>query len=383
MAHNKNIKYLYIEGIRAIAAIYVMMHHIMLSFKFQALSPVNQFFTDIFKYGHYAVDVFIVISGFCLTLPLLDNNYALPIFKFYKRRFIRIYPTYLISCIISLLLIVFLIGNKTGTLWDLSFPITREAIITHILLVQDFFYDTISRLNYILWSVSVEGRIYLIFPLLLLITRRWSIFTTFFSAFIISALMWLLLMYAYKQDPQINVSAAGVHPYIILFASGMLAADISCRMSTLKLPWILMLVAFIIIQVILENAYHGSTIKDINVGFCASSLLIAIEKTRNNNYNLNWLERFFSGKFIVFLGSYSYSIYLFHPFLIQLLWQFTVNPLHLTALASYYLLLLAGTPIILTVSYGMFILFEKPFLKYNRKQKDKNLNEQIIFEPAP
>ncbi|WP_367186265.1 acyltransferase family protein [Mucilaginibacter sp.] len=106
MVQTVKAKFLYIEGIRAIAAVYVMMDHITLSFKLQALTSLNQFVVNFFQYGHFAVDIFIVISGYCLMLPVLNSNYRLPngILNFYKRRFIRIYPLWAVPPLPSIVL---------------------------------------------------------------------------------------------------------------------------------------------------------------------------------------------------------------------------------------------------------------------------------------
>src|ERR1700744_1893966 len=133
--------YLYVDGLRALAAIYILIHHIT-RYNYSNLDTPARFIQSLFQYGHYTVDVFIVISGFCLMLPVLSNDYHLPkgVLGFYKRRFKRIYPVYLIACLLSLVFIYTVIGKSTGTMWDLSLPVTPAAIITHLFLIQDLFY---------------------------------------------------------------------------------------------------------------------------------------------------------------------------------------------------------------------------------------------------
>lgn len=380
-----NVKYLYIEGIRAIAAVYVMMTHMTLGVNLQQ-SWFNNLIVSIFRYGHYAVDVFIVISGYCLMLPVLKNGYNLPsgVFDFYKRRFIRIYPTYFICGLVCLLLISFLIGDKTGTVWDLSHPVNKWDILTHLLLIQDFFYSTSYKINYIFWSISVESRIYIVFPLLLWCCRKWSVLVTLILSFFISFSLWLILMFSHRYFTEINVSYSGVHPYIILFSSGMFAAYLSFGVSSIKIkiPWVLILVIFILIQFVLEAVNKGTSIKDINIGFCTLCFITSIEKSRDSSFNLRWIERFLSKKFIVFIGAYAYSIYLFHPPLVQLLYKL-VSAFGFGSSTAYYLLLIGGTPLILTICYGLFVVFEKPFFKYRLKKKTSVIESNNPMEPAP
>src|SRR4051794_25368043 len=55
----------FVDGLRALAALYVVMHHIWYN------APLTGAFgsaMDIWRFGRYAVDLFIVLSGFCLML---------------------------------------------------------------------------------------------------------------------------------------------------------------------------------------------------------------------------------------------------------------------------------------------------------------------------
>ena len=85
-----------------------------------------KFFVTLFKTGHYVVDLFIVLSGFCLMLPVIRHRGTLPgnTIIFFKKRIRRILPPYYLAMGFSLLLIITMIGEKTGTRWDISIPIT-------------------------------------------------------------------------------------------------------------------------------------------------------------------------------------------------------------------------------------------------------------------
>jgi len=120
-----------------------------------------------FFYGHFAVNFFIVLSGFCLTIPLVKhNNFNLKggAIVFYRKRIKRIVIPYYIALAFSMILIMGVIGVQTGRHWDVSLPVTGKDIITHLLLIQDVFSDTMFKINHALWTISVEFRIYLFFP---------------------------------------------------------------------------------------------------------------------------------------------------------------------------------------------------------------------------
>jgi peptidoglycan/LPS O-acetylase OafA/YrhL len=65
----------------------------------------------------------------------------------------------------------------------------------------------------------------------------------------------------------------------------------------------------------------------------------------------------------VFIGTFSYSVYLMHAPLIQVLWQFVLHPLHMTPMAMFLFYLGPGAIVVLAASYAFFRVFEFPFLR--------------------
>ena len=62
------------------------------------------------------------------------------------------------------------------------------------------------------------------------------------------------------------------------------------------------------------------------------------------------------------IGLFSYSLYLIHEPLLQVVWQYVVHPLHLGRGMTFAVLVLISTPVIIGLSYAFFLAFEKPFL---------------------
>ena len=58
---------------------------------------------------------------------------------FYKKRARRILPTYYLSLAVCLLLIGTFLNQKTGSPWDLTFPVRAKDLASHLLMVQDVF----------------------------------------------------------------------------------------------------------------------------------------------------------------------------------------------------------------------------------------------------
>jgi peptidoglycan/LPS O-acetylase OafA/YrhL len=105
----------YLNGLRAVAALYVLLHHAILQVNISSSSSgIVNWLHAIFEHGRFAVDLFIVISGFCLMLPVIQNDGVLKkgALNFFVRRAKRILPTYYLAMGLSLILIYTVIGKK-------------------------------------------------------------------------------------------------------------------------------------------------------------------------------------------------------------------------------------------------------------------------------
>ncbi|MDT3405066.1 acyltransferase family protein [Mucilaginibacter terrae] len=373
----------FLDALRAIAALYVLMHHAMLHYNVNPASQnaAEKSFYKLFFFGHYTVSLFIVISGFSLMLPVIKRNYELgsPV-EFYKRRIKRILPPYYIALGISVVLVLFFIGGQTKTFWSNSLPMTVPNIFTHVFFVNDILKSHTYKINYSLWSIPVECRIYLFFPLLLLVRRRWGALPTLGLAVLVSVVL-LGVMAGLKQFyHDVNLTTPGVNPYIILFTLGMLAADISFgtdeRYQKLKqVRWGLLIVACTVVFVVFKafaryihlNEVAETEIADVLFGALSFCILTSCSLKNFKGGLARVLYRFLEWKPLVFIGTFSYSIYLIHAPLLQLLSVYVIRYLHLKRSASGLVLMLAGTSVIVIIAYGFFRLFEKPFMNSKKK----------------
>lgn len=368
---------LYIDGLRAIAAIYVVMHHAMLEYKVHPESSLQKIFLSLFKSGHYAVNLFIVISGFSLMLPAIRRNYDVPgIWEFYKRRIVRILPPYYIAMIFSLLAIWFFIGYETGSVWDKCIPVTSKSIITHIFLINDLFISEVYKINHAFWSIPVECRIYLFFPFLLYLWRRFGPVAPLLASVGISIVLFITLRLLRGSYPDIDMATAGVNPYIILFTLGMLAADLSfsdSRFSKIaeKLPWGIFLIIACIVFVVYKGriTFHSDVngniqneIVDVLFGVICFCLLIICSKEKYSSSRMAFVRKIFSFKPLASAGIFAYSIYLIHAPLLHMIAVYIIAPFHLTDFAASAVLILGGTAVIIGIAYLFFLLFERPFL---------------------
>src|SRR5438270_2616521 len=87
----------FLDGLRGLAAVYVVLHHAAMMVPPAGLGGVGSAARFVFRHGHYAVAVFIVLSGYCLMLPVArDPCGRLPggVVGYLGRRARRILPPY-------------------------------------------------------------------------------------------------------------------------------------------------------------------------------------------------------------------------------------------------------------------------------------------------
>lgn len=369
--------YPYLDGLRAISALYVVLTHMVAEFGFHDLynrySTVKKYSILFFSNGILAVDFFIVVSGFCLTIPMINSNSFTMrggALAFYLKRLKRIYLPYVCAIIFSVILIITVVGNKTGTHWDLSIPVTKDDLIKHLLLIQDIFYSSCYKINHAFWSISIECRIYLFFPLMLWIWRKYGPIITLFSAILISLILFIVTWELNKYNNDISLGLEGVNPYLILFVLGMIGCEISFGNRSKfillrnKLPWGALILFFgililVIQRLLLHSHWHAIELIDILMGCCSICILVAV------SIKQFYLDKIFSFRPLAFVGSFAYSIYLIHAPLLQFIWQ-VINPYHLDEYIGFCLMASLGMLFVLAISYLFYIAFERPFMNHKK-----------------
>ncbi len=353
---------------RAAAALVVYLNHAYAQV-FAGSSPFNDAslgLLAIARYsmvaGHLAVTVFIVISGFCLTLPVVAFGDRLRggSAKFFKRRARRILPAYYGSLALALVLIWTIIGNPTGTLWDVPIRVTPAAILSHVLLLQDLFGT--SKINYVLWSIAVEWHIYFFFPLLVWGWRRFGPAKTVITALVVG----YGLHFGFQSTRLVR---ANPH-FLGMFALGMLVAYVAQSPNApyvrlrLRFPWrsTFFLTTTLVCVLIgiwgVRTAIARFSLLDLPVAVMTASLLVLSSRSERSV-----VSRIFSSKPLVVIGTFSYSLYLLHAPLLQILWQYVLRPANAGGAAMFAFLMTVGLAVVLCVAYLFYRLFEEPFMR--------------------
>lgn len=154
-----------IDGLRAIAVMAVILFHLQVG----ALSG-----------GFAGVDVFFVISGYLITGGLsreLAESGSLSLSRFYLRRARRLLPALYVTLFASAIAAVVLLSHHRLMAFGASLVSAALSISNIHFYLGSGYFDAASDYKPLLhtWSLGVEEQFYLLWPLLLLVTRtgRW------------------------------------------------------------------------------------------------------------------------------------------------------------------------------------------------------------------
>uniref|UniRef100_A0A1I7RVD8 Acyl_transf_3 domain-containing protein n=1 Tax=Bursaphelenchus xylophilus TaxID=6326 RepID=A0A1I7RVD8_BURXY len=152
-----------IQGLRAIAMIFVLIYHI---------------WPEILPMGYLGVDIFLVISGYLITSILSSQEISCKtIATFFFRRLRRILLPYLSLTSLFLWASLYLISpaEYPQIIWDSYTVIFYWANIAPIFLTEGYF-TLLHRWKFLLhlWSVCLELQFYLIAPLFVVLLNNLS-----------------------------------------------------------------------------------------------------------------------------------------------------------------------------------------------------------------
>jgi peptidoglycan/LPS O-acetylase OafA/YrhL len=370
----------YLDGIRGLAALYVLFHHaaVMLQFGSHANALPHSYFhlLRIFDFGHYAVDVFIVLSGFCLMMPIAKSGtlkLTNPL-EFVERRAWRIIPPYYAAIAVSIILnaICYKLYPNADTMGNST--VDRDffvGLLAHILLVHNLIPHYIFQFNWALWSVATEWQIYFIFMLILLpASRKIGLVATTVLALVVSTLPHFLLR------GQLDGAAPW---YIALFAFGMCGAwwdynggftlDGQRRTSGL-----LALAAFLLFAIVGvwktgwfdANRWAGDTV--IGLGSVALILYCSAIAKQDDASPRSLTFKLFSSRAATKLGAFSYSIYLVHCPVLNLIYSVLIYS-GMSPSKYAVLLMTVGTMVTLAITWLFYAAVEAPVLRIRSRRR--------------
>ena len=303
---------MFLDGVRGLAAVWVFLSHAW-GTCFTVIPGAAGLLTNWMVYSHFAVDAFIVFSGYCLSLaaarPALFT--AGGVARFYRRRIVRIAPPLYAS--IGLGALVAVASTRFGTH---GVHLSPTLVLANGLLLQDVF-PADNTLNPPVWSVALELKIYLLFPMLIWLCR----FKGTVTAIVVSATVgYGLTLAAWAVSPGEDLTYTCPW-YVLVFTIGIVASESAQRTRrsrhlgrTAGTTGAFALAASVVLVELcpIHADNHDSFASvlpwlDVAVGTLVASGLILIGDNK-----LPTLRRLLEKRLLVTVGTASYSLYLVH-----------------------------------------------------------------------
>lgn len=367
----------YVDGLRACAALYVVLGHAWLQ-TWPHFTPderpvgLTLRLTGWLNYGIFAVVFFIAISGFCLMLPVLANEGTLGLGgarRFFLRRARRILPPYYMALLLSIILVATCLHQLTQSIFDVSLPMNKAGIISHLLLVHNLNDVTSNQINLPLWSIAVECQIYLLFPILVAMRRRFGMPAVLAATYMVS-----VTVQSYVE----HTTWWGLKPeFLFIFALGMYAAEAAFGPKRKAFIWIGFAAAIGMLILFRTEALTKLGLTEFVVGVLAMCMLVVCAQWPHNP-----IARLVSIKPLAQIGLFSYSLYLIHFPVQQVIWLYVVLPRHLGKTATFLVMATAGTVAIVLLAYVFYLLFERPFCSSPDSRKSQASVLRPENEPA-
>jgi peptidoglycan/LPS O-acetylase OafA/YrhL len=337
-----------IQGLRALAVILVIIFHADIPF---------------FQGGYIGVDVFFVISGYLISGLLfkeLNTHHQINFKRFYARRIRRILPLSVFVAFVTLVLFSFYLSplelnelSKT-TLFTSLF----SSNMWFVFQSTDYFGTDI-KANALLhtWSLGVEEQFYFLWPaviaLLPILSSNRNLWK--WNILLVSVTSLLAFLYIFKENQPLAFFGMPTRAWQFGFGALIYFIPINKKVSGLLLNCaaLIGLAAILVTTFSVSAGFNGNPFWALlpTLGAC-----LIIWSGHNGNKSI--VYRILSIPPMVFIGSLSYSLYLWH-------WPvFVLLKLEGDALEFYNIVL--GLIIIFCLSYLSFRFLETP-IRLNQK----------------
>ncbi|MFQ3576810.1 MAG: acyltransferase [Cytophagales bacterium] len=364
LAYERGRHYLPLEGLRGIAIALVLLYH--------CFPVLYKFGTGI---GLIGVDLFLVISGFLITGILLNQKHKPRFFSdFFRNRSLRIFPLYFLflGCFFFLFPL-FWSGFKENYTFYIENKLWYFLYLPNWLIFFNGDWPPVSKpiLDHF-WLLAIEEQFYLVWPFVVYFSNNIKLFW-----FCVSLIVFSFFFRNFLVLNNFHYSSSYVNTFARLdpLASGALMAvvirDEKLLVIFRKLIPFLFIFSLLVLLLLIVISKSVSLKTSLIIQFGYSSIAVMFMTILFMSlFNNTFLERFLKNKILLWLGKYSYGIYVLHWFLYPLLASDLIDLLnryfHYTFISDFLTSVIL-TILILVLSLISFHLIEKHFTAMKRK----------------
>lgn len=365
-------RFMELDSVRALAALWVFAYHVwqfggspvfqtsLAGLTFDLFAPVH--------HGPVGVDIFMVLSGFCLFWPLTRKAASFAWKEYALRRARRILPAYYGAIGYAILAPALLVSAVRMIGWQANvqpIPSLRQ-IVTHLLFVHTLFPDTWDGITGAFWSMGLEAQFYVVFPFLVWAWQRIGVRAIAYAA--LASLVFRIVVGVLTTESQPVVSFLLSITFLgrwMQFAAGM-AAALWVRQSQQRprnpsdRRWLSLTMGGLLFGaagLVAPTISHGPVpLRDLLLAGGSAALLAGVCAAPN------WIKLPLTRGPLPILGRISYSFFLIHQPTSWYVMEFFRKKLGFSGPQQVLLGYTAGLVISTVFSIVFFRIFEKPFL---------------------
>lgn len=274
--------------------------------------------------GWLAVNLFFILSGFVLYLPFVKGSRsfanASDVKNFYISRIRRLAPLYYFNLFICLIFVTKI------TLSKLFFT----NLISYLLFT--FNYSTklfFPKPNWVMWSLGIEVWFSVIFPILVVTIKRYGMLKNVIAVMLLSLIvrMYGVLNPIFSVNVYLSIMRDSIIGRLDDFVLGMVLAHFYVHKDNLKLiltqhkvtSGLLGIMGFIFLFIagnLWDNAATSN--RYFYIPFINNVVQIAFVLIISTGlfFEASFFNKLFSNNFLTWIGTRSYSFYLWHGVLI-------------------------------------------------------------------
>jgi peptidoglycan/LPS O-acetylase OafA/YrhL len=354
-----------LDVLRGVLSWWVVLCHILWfsGYREASLPALGQ----VVAHGEFAVEVFMMLSGFVITKLLIEKKENYPVFI--TRRFFRLFPAFLVATLLAILLRP-LIWSVLSFNWRPAATYEFSAfageqnhfiphLFAHLSMLHGIVPSTIlpfAAIAFLVpaWSISLEFQYYLVAPFFAFVDRKFGI-RGWVPLVCLSVVAYQLFEWKAKQlYPFPSFLLGGLPFFLVGITSYWIYLEVS--KNNRLLPGRLLFAGVPLVYCLTKSI-------PLTIWVAAFSLIIGSTKSVGFSFIKNFLNR----PSLRFLGAISYSTYLIHY---PLLWVAKAIVLRLapdiSRIGMAVSLFVVVAPMTLVCSALLYHFVEKPGIQLGR-----------------